>query len=87
MSAIFSVPEWHNQAACRVISVTEIDFFPAKGATRSVRAAKLICSQCPVLSECAEAGTHERSGIWGGKSADIARRQPGARSPQIGGVL
>jgi Transcription factor WhiB len=29
-----------------------------------------LCASCPVLTECAEVGRHEVSGVWGGQSVD-----------------
>ena len=46
----------------------EVDFFPERG--ESVRAAKAVCAQCPVQSECLEYAMqwNHLSGVWGGLS-------------------
>jgi WhiB family redox-sensing transcriptional regulator len=43
-------------------------FFPEKGA--SIRAAKLVCSRCPIRVECLTDALDrgERYGVWGGLS-------------------
>ena len=43
--------DWRNDAEC-VHHAGEVDFFPERG--ESVRAAKAICAECPVQSECLE---------------------------------
>lgn len=62
---------WREFAACR-----EVDpelFFPEAG--QSPAAARLVCSGCPVLEECAVhalgegSGTPEPLGVWGGMTA------------------
>ena len=62
-------PEWQVESACRSIPNPEI-FFPSPGDTEALRAAKAMCSECPVIQECLEyaLGNNERYGIWGGKS-------------------
>jgi WhiB family redox-sensing transcriptional regulator len=35
-------------------------------ATVRLRKAKALCDECPVQSECLEAGMDEEHGIWGG---------------------
>ncbi|MDF3308804.1 WhiB family transcriptional regulator [Rhodococcus sp. T2V] len=63
---------WQRRASCRGTD-TEV-FFSLDGERGRVRAqrehtAKLICQDCPVLTEChAHALTAESHGIWGGMS-------------------
>jgi WhiB family redox-sensing transcriptional regulator len=56
-------PAWHDAGACR--TVTEVDFFPRRGA--STAAARATCAGCPVRVDCAAYGLErEELGIWGG---------------------
>ena len=59
--------DWRDDAAC-VQNAGEVDFFPERG--ESVRAAKAVCAQCPVQSECLEYAMqwNHLSGVWGGLS-------------------
>jgi WhiB family redox-sensing transcriptional regulator len=59
--------DWRNDAEC-VQHAGEVDFFPERG--ESVRAAKAVCAQCPVQSECLEYAMqwNHLSGVWGGLS-------------------
>lgn len=65
-------PEWTLAALCQQTD-PEL-FYPEKGG--STAAAKRICAQCTVRSECLEdALLHtERYGIWGGMSERERRR-------------
>lgn len=62
---------WRERAACR--GRTDVDFYPHRGDTASVRAAKAVCARCPVQAECLEYAMHDEGafpfGIWGGTSA------------------
>jgi len=62
-------PEWQKEGACAGVEDPSI-FFPSPGDTQSLRAAKEICTQCPVVLQCLEYAFNnkERYGIWGGKS-------------------
>jgi WhiB family redox-sensing transcriptional regulator len=58
-------------------------FFPGKGRPDQVRAAKRVCLNCDVRSECLTFAldNEEQFGIWGGKTARELRkirRQTGA---------
>lgn len=68
-------PAWTDQARC-----AETDpeaFFPEKGG--STKAAKAVCSQCPVRAECLTYAldNDERFGVWGGVSERGRRRLQG----------
>lgn len=52
---------WHDEAACRGKGHL---FFHTNG--NPSHAAKRICSTCPVIGPCAEAGRWEPYGVWGG---------------------
>lgn len=62
-------PEWQKQGACREAPDAGI-FFPSPGDTESLRSAKKMCGECPVVQQCLEyaLSNNERYGIWGGKS-------------------
>lgn len=62
-------PEWQADSACGDVPNPAI-FFPSPGDTQSLREAKRICSECPVMLDCLEYAfaNKERYGIWGGKS-------------------
>lgn len=62
-------PEWQVDSLCRTAPDAAI-FFPSPGDTEALRAAKAMCSECPVVQDCLEyaLGNNERYGIWGGKS-------------------
>lgn len=56
---------WMTRAACT--SADPEEWFPEQGS--SSRAAKKICSTCPVVNECLQfALDHNEYGIWGGTS-------------------
>lgn len=63
-AAVVQGEDWRDQALCAQID-TEM-FFPEKGG--SVKAAKRVCSTCPVSAECLQfaIATGETHGIWGG---------------------
>jgi hypothetical protein len=42
-------------------------FFPESRVSSAVAPAMQYCATCPVQDQCAEAGTHERYGIWAGE--------------------
>lgn len=62
--AIAERPAWHASAACRGKG-PEI-FYAERG--DDTRPAKDMCAACPVQVQCAEAGSRERHGVWGGFS-------------------
>ena len=61
---------WREHAACRNLSVTEATiFFPTRGQSSEVDAAKKVCATCPVTNDCLQfALDHHCLGIWGGTS-------------------
>jgi hypothetical protein len=69
-------PAWMADAACR--GKVEL-FYPDGEATDpAVEEARQICAGCPVAGPCAEAGRHEKYGIWAGVTAserNLARRR------------
>ena len=60
---------WQHKALCR--GLTEL-FFPERGDVSIP--AKRLCQQCPVQTECLEAGVGEFYGIWGGISVRERQR-------------
>ena len=73
--------EWRTESACRDIDTNL--FFPigvTGPAVPQIAAAKSICAQCPVKTECLEFAvtTNQEFGIWGGLTEDerrVVRRQ------------
>ena len=59
---------WQKDGTCRQVDVGDVFFPEAGGSTRS---AKLICRNCPVISDCLSyaLANDERHGVWGGFSA------------------
>ena len=64
--------EWMNEGNCR--NFPPAVFFPADGA--GVDRARLICTTCPVTSQCLEyaLAEHIDHGVWGGCSERERRR-------------
>lgn len=56
--------EWVKQAACRGMDTNM--WFPEKGDNGLYAKAMAVCKTCPVRTECADYGTYEKYGIWGG---------------------
>ena len=54
---------WRSSAAC-ADRPTHL-FFPARGDSRAVAAARRICRSCTVRAECLEANLHQPDGIYG----------------------
>ena len=61
---------WRAQAACRQLGIENATiFFPTRGQSSEVEAAKQVCATCPVQDECLGfAVEHHCLGIWGGTS-------------------
>jgi WhiB family redox-sensing transcriptional regulator len=74
-----SRPEWFDRAACREQGVPVQLFYPSDSGSSdgklglnrfrdSELAAKQICRDCPVRSECLTYGLDEPFGVWGGRT-------------------
>ena len=64
-------PEWMTEAKCK----GQTDLFFTEGNSIFVRAAKVICSTCPVRREClAFAMKNDDQGIWAGTSTNERER-------------
>src|SRR5487761_2101154 len=73
-------PHWHSRAACAGMGPGS--FFPLTQGSRESgyvlhATARLLCSTCPVVAECTQAGMSEQHGMWGGLS--VLQRQGLAR--------
>jgi len=82
ITTLMATPEpWTTQAACHGLDPDL--FFPERGDIAAVRAAKQVCTECPVAGECLEyAQAHnERDGIWGGLSGRERRALRAGRPP------
>jgi WhiB family redox-sensing transcriptional regulator len=64
--------EWMSRGSCR--NYPPAAFFPSDGV--GVEAARAICAECPVTSECLEYALENRidHGVWGGCSERQRRR-------------
>lgn len=61
--------DWTAQAACRG-EYPDL-FYPPHGTRgrelwKLEEAAKQVCADCPVITQCRDAGRSERYGVWGG---------------------
>ena len=66
---------WIKHAPCSSPDIPVDLFFPERGATRQVRAAKKICSGCDYKQQCLALGLEiDAPGIWGGTSEMDRRR-------------
>ncbi|WP_245614082.1 WhiB family transcriptional regulator [Actinokineospora inagensis] len=78
-----AIEPWQTRGACRSVP-TERFFSPdnerGRARDRRVRAAKQVCSSCPVLRRCRDHAlrTAEPYGVWGGldehERAELRRR-------------
>lgn len=73
-------PDWFDRRACSDTDVSV--FFPARDSNPSSYrhgvtgddfdkgelAAKKVCADCPVRSDCLAYGLHEPYGVWGGRT-------------------
>lgn len=82
--------DWRTKAHCRSADNLDV-FYPNKDDFDAIRAAKNICRQCPVVTECLQTALDngEPFGIWGGylpeerETIRIARRLPKRVPPDI----
>jgi WhiB family transcriptional regulator, redox-sensing transcriptional regulator len=67
---------WQAEAVCAELPEDEADalFFPRRG--ESTKAARALCSGCPVRADCLEyaIANREQFGIWGGTSERERRK-------------
>ena len=77
-------PTWRLEAACRGWPQPEV-FFPGRGDTNAVRAARAVCAGCPVREPCLAfaLAEHILEGVWGGTS-ERQRRRLRARNRRTG---
>lgn len=59
---------WRTRAACRTVPTDQLwIFWPNRGDTRAVDAARTVCTHCPVADECvAHAVAAGEHGVWAG---------------------
>jgi len=61
---------WMRRGACRRPEVPTYLFFPGRGDTKTIAAAKAVCATCPVQADClAYALRLDQPGIWGNTTA------------------
>ena len=65
---------WRESAACS--GVESDTFFPASEDESAAKAAKKICTECPVQEACLQyaLSTNQAAGVWGGLDASERRR-------------
>jgi hypothetical protein len=56
--------DWIKDAACRGMDTSM--WYPEKGDQKSHKLATETCARCKVRDECADYGSFEQYGIWGG---------------------
>jgi len=81
-------PVWQDVARCsdETAALTEL-FFSEQLA--DIAAAKALCAECPVSTECLEGAVARREpwGVWGGqlfvKGKVVANKRPRGRPPKV----
>jgi hypothetical protein len=60
--------DWMRRGACRVNKAPTWMFFPGRGDSKAVQAAKRVCETCAVSDECLAYAlrTMQKVGVWGG---------------------
>lgn len=66
--------DWRMRATCRIEQIDPGAFFPPRGDSRKVAAAKAICARCPVTDACLadDLATHHPHGITVGIRGGLA---------------
>lgn len=60
---------WRDQAVCAAPEHANAMFFPGRGDSENLKAARRVCATCPVTEECLEfALLTNAEGVWGGTS-------------------
>jgi WhiB family redox-sensing transcriptional regulator len=74
MSPFVQPEPWLDFAAC--VGKDAAIFFPGRGDTHAMRAAKAICDGCTVRAQCLDYALEhgEHHGVWGGVSERERRR-------------
>ena len=75
LDALMDDADWRDAAACR--GVDDSLFFPSGGEdVATIAAAKQVCAECPVRSECLAFAveTNQTEGIWGGHTPAERRK-------------
>ena len=82
-TAVTTTQTWEREAACRRAGVPTELFFSED--LSEIAAAKRICAECPVMSQCLEQAIHNEEpwGVWGGQlflqGVVIPRKRPRGR--------
>jgi WhiB family redox-sensing transcriptional regulator len=63
--------EWRHRRACK--GKPSWMFFPARGDSKTLDAAKAVCATCPVSAQCLAANLGQKVGVWGGTSENERR--------------
>lgn len=80
MSALDDPEAWRKDAHC--LGVDPELFFPSRGDSRSIAAARRVCAGCPVSEPCLDyaLANEIKFGLWGCKSEKERRRLRRART-------
>lgn len=70
---------WRRDAACRLPNVPGWIFFPGRGDSATIAAAKAVCATCTVKAACLDTHLGEREGVWGGTTEAERKRIRRAR--------
>lgn len=72
--------DWIRRGACRITKAPSWLFFPDRGDTKTMAAAKGVCATCSVKAECPEVAiANGEPGVWGGTSEVERNRMTGRR--------
>lgn len=83
--AQLAAQQWRQHAACRLLPDDQTHiFWPGKGDTATLAAARAVCLTCPVAQDCLDhALANNEQGIWGGTTAKQRRHMAAGRTPAV----
>lgn len=81
--ASLAAETWRQRSACRLVPDDERwIFWPGKGDSRAIDAARTVCTSCPVAQECVEhAVANNEAGVWGGTTDRDRQHMRMGRTP------
>lgn len=77
--------EWRQRAACRLLPDDQtFIFWPGRGDSVTLGAARTVCLSCPVAQDCLDwALTNGEHGVWGGTSDKQRKEMRNGRRPAV----
>lgn len=77
--------EWRQRAACRLLPDDQtFIFWPGRGDSTTLEAARTVCLSCPVAQDCLDwALTNGEHGVWGGTSDKQRKEMRNGRRPAV----